>query len=120
MSEDWGAVAADVLEGLTEAGVGAYIIRAGTPTGPTYNPTPGQPVPHACTVVYDTWRDDQIDGTLIQRGDMKVLCASSGLSITPMPNDSFKTVTGAPKSIINVEPLQPGGIPVMYVLQVRG
>jgi len=120
LPEDWGAVAADVLSGLTEAGVGAFIVRAGTPTGPSYNPTHGVPVAYPVTVVYDTWRNDQIDGTLIKQGDLKILVASSGLTITPTPNDIFRDATGAEKSIINVEPLQPGGVAVMYVVQARG
>jgi hypothetical protein len=120
MAENWNAVAVDVLAGLTEAGVGAFIVRAGTPTGPVYNPTPGVPVAHPVTVVYDEWRLSEIDGTLIRVGDLKILVASSGLTITPTPNDVFRDATGAEKSIINVEPLQPGGVAVMYVIQARG
>ena len=98
--------------------MGAFIVRAGTPTGPTYDPTPGVPVAHPVTVVYDAWRNDQIDGTLIKRGDLKILCAAG--TVTPTPNDIFRDATGAEKSIINVEPLQPGGVAVMYVVQARG
>jgi hypothetical protein len=120
MAEDWSAVAAEVAEGLAEAGTSATIIRAGEETGPAHDPTPGQPTSHPCTVVYDTWRNDQIDGTLIRQSDLKIMCSASGLSITPAPNDRFKGVDGKECSIMNVEPLQPAGVPVMYVLQVRG
>ncbi|MCY0150888.1 hypothetical protein OEG84_25110 [Hoeflea sp. G2-23] len=115
MAEDWNAVAVDVAAGLIEAGTTATIIRAGTPTGPAHNPTP-----YACTVVYDQWRADQIDGTLIQRGDLKILVAASDLAITPTPADTFKDGDGKEYAIINVTPLQPAGVAVMYEIQARG
>lgn len=118
MNEDWSAVAVDVAAGLLEAGTSATIVRAGTSTGPTHNPTPGVPAEHSCTVVFDQWRADQIDGTLIQRGDLKILVAASGLAITPTPADTFRHA-GKDYAIINVKPLQPAGVAVMYEMQCR-
>lgn len=115
---DYSKSQATALSLITKFGTDATIIRAGTPTGPAHNPTPGVPVEYACKAVFDTWRNDQIDGTLIQRGDLKILVASSGLTITPTPADKFKH-SAKEYAIINVDPLQPAGIPVMWTVQAR-
>lgn len=118
MAEDWNSVAIDVAAGLLEAGTAAVIVRPGAPTGPAYDPTPGVPTNHACVVVFDEWRADQIDGTLIRRGDLKILVAAHGLGITPTPADTFR-YGGKDYAIINVRPLQPAGVPVMFEVQAR-
>lgn len=119
MSFDYSKSQATALRLITKFGTTATIIRAGTPTGPDYNPTPGTPVEYACTVVYDQWRADQIDGTLIQQGDLKILVAASGLAIDPTPADTFKDGDGKEYAIINVMPLKPGGVVVMHEMNVR-
>ena len=130
MAEDWSAVAAEVAEGIVEAGTSASIIRAGVTTGPDYDPVIGPPITAACKVVYDEWKKSEIDGTLIRRGDRKVLMASSGFAIAadkdgnflnePSTGDTFKDgETGKPYTIVNVSPLAPAGIVVMWELQLR-
>lgn len=118
MSEDWDSVAADVALGLLEAGTTAYIVRAGTPTGPAHNPTPGTPSDLAVTVVYDKFRNNEIDGTLIKAGDLKILVAAG--SVVPTVADGFKDGDGNQYTIINVTPLKPGGVVVMWEIQARG
>lgn len=129
MSEDWTAVAADVALGLLEAGTTAYIVRDGVPTGPVYDPTPGVDIEAVCTVVYDSFRASEIDGTLIQQGDIKVLMAVTGFTIaadkdgnnanTPTPADRIKG-DGKQYAIIDVKPLRPGGVTVMWEIVARG
>lgn len=118
MSDDWDAVAADVAEGLAEAGTAAAIVRAGASTGPAYDPIPGVDVEYPCVVVFDQWKNSEIDGTMIRRGDLKVLVGASGLSIEPGPDDRFKH-GGKTYAIINVMPLAPAGTVAMWELQVR-
>lgn len=115
---DYSRSVATALRLITRFGTDAKIIRAGTPSGPPNNPTPGTPVPYDCKAVFDKWRTDQIDGTLIQMGDLKVLVASSGLSIEPTPADNFQ-YSATDYAIVNVMPVKPGGTVVYYELQVR-
>ena len=119
MSEDWNAVAADVLEGLIEAGTGAEIIVPGVATGDAWNPTPGPPVAHACRIVFDTWRFGEVDGTLIRSTDLKVLVGAFGLSITPTAAHTLK-YDGVEYAIIDSTPLRPAGVTVLYTVACRG
>lgn len=128
MPEDWNAVAADVAAGLLEAGTTAAIIRDGVPTGPAYDPTPGVDITAPCTVAFDSFRASEIDGTMIQRGDVKVLMAVTGFAIaadkdgnnanTPTPADRL-LASGKQYAIIDVKPLRPGGVAVMWEIQAR-
>ena len=115
---DWAAAAADVADGIAEAGFAAAIVRKGAPTGPEYNPTPGTPAEHACTVVQSSYRQHERDGTLIQAHDLKFLVSTDGLDIVPTPEDELK-VGGETYQIIDVAPLAPGGVTIMYTMQVR-
>ena len=118
MSENWNAVAAEVLEGLIEAGTGAEIIVPGVATGDAWNPTPGQPVAHACRIVFDTWRFGEVDGTRIRSTDLKVLVGASGLSITPTAAHTLK-YDGVEYAIIDSTPLRPAGVTVLYTVACR-
>lgn len=130
MAEDWTAAAADIAEGISEAGTAASIIRDGVTTGPDYDPVIGPPITAACKVVYDEWKKSEVDGTLIRRGDRKVLMASSGFSIAadndgnflnePSTADAFKDgQTGKQYAIVNVSQLAPAGVVLMWELQLR-
>lgn len=129
MSEDWTTVAADVALGLLEAGTSAAIIRDGVPTGPAYDPTPAVDISAPCTVVFDSFRASEIDGTMIQRGDVKVFMAVTGFTIaadasgnnvnTPTPADRLQA-SGKQYAVIDVKPLRPGGVAVMWEIQARG
>lgn len=60
------------------------------------------------------YRLNEIDGTVIQSGDCKLLYKGDlpliGMSVT---------LSGSKWRVIDVMPLQPGGIVVMYELQLR-
>lgn len=59
-----------------------------------------------------------IDGTLIQRGDKRVLMSALGLSVTPDVDDSL-TISGVAHQIISAKPTAPAGVTVLWTLQVR-
>ncbi|WP_226780341.1 hypothetical protein [Oceaniglobus trochenteri] len=122
-------IAADVLAGLQEAGsetgdgtpAMAVIIRAGTPTGPSYNQSPGTPSEHSCTVVYSRWDARQIDGTLIKADDQRLLVGVPDLAIVPQVGDRFRGADGVEREIVPpLSHVSPGGGAVLYVLNVRG
>lgn len=50
---------------------------------------PADPVQthYTCKGIVEDWRADQIDGTLIQVGDRKVIILATSLAIVPKPGD---------------------------------
>ena len=64
------------------------------------------------------YADATIDGTLIQRGDRKVLLSSIGVT-APIPGDRV-FFAGATFNIVPpVKAVEPAGVVVLYELQVR-
>lgn len=127
MSEDWTAIAAEVDEALASIQDGTLptkgqgkIIRAGATTGPDYDPEPGTPTEHPCNVLFDVFMSDEIDGTLILATDLKIIVGADQLDIDPTPSDKFQDGDVKDYAIINVTPLKPAGVVVMWELQCRG
>lgn len=120
MTEDeWLVVADEVREGVIEAGTTGTLIAPGTLTGPEDNPTVGPATEHTVRIVYDTWNANEVDGTLILATDQKLLMAAEG--VVPQVNWKFKGADG--KELQVVPPLniiKPGGVPVLFELNVRG
>ena len=135
MSIDYAAIQAQATAALVSvqsAGspAGAHIRRMETiPGGDPWNPTLA-PVYYQLTVVVTEFSAREIDGTLIQTTDKKVLVAAGGLSITPTTGDALiiggtlvgDEVTGGKLyQAARVEPLQPapGGPVVLYTITAR-
>ena len=129
MSEDWTAVAAEVAEGLAEAGTTAYIVVPGERTGGSdLDPDFAEPTVHACSVVYDEWTVTELNNSLIQSRNKKVLVEAVSLGFKPTPEHQFsesgviegRRVPDA-EVILSVFPLAPAGDgqAVMWTLQVR-
>lgn len=64
------------------------------------------------------YKNTDIDGTLIKKGDKKVLMACDTLTVEPEVNDEL-VIAAVVHSIKAVDPLAPGGTSVIYTLQVR-
>lgn len=61
-----------------------------------------------------------IDGTLIQAGDMKVLISPIGTNFDPqMTGTITRNSENELWSIVNIKALNPGGIKLLYTMQVR-
>lgn len=92
-----------------------------------YNPSTGgmsagTSINYTCLVVVTEYNDFVIDGTLVKRGDKKLLVAAKDLDVTPTVGDVFILNDGEwkiPDSTGSVSTLAPAGIPVMYTVQVR-
>jgi hypothetical protein len=93
--------------------------KAGTPTGPAYNPTPGADVDHACRFAIVAFQQRDIDGTRVLATDKKAILAKGALTVEPLPGDQLVDAAGVVYSVIDVMPLNPAGTTVMYELQVR-
>lgn len=109
---------ATALRLITKFGTSATLMREGAPVGPVYNPEPGTQTELSVTVVFDTYRSDEIDGTLIRRDDLKVLMASG--DVVPTVEDRLKDASGNTFSIVQIDALKPGGTVLMWTMQCRG
>jgi len=86
-------------------------------TGESFDPATGTVTSTTTTYTADVvWTDfskDEIDGTLVQRGDARLLVAGE-----PEIDDRV-TKDGAEYRIIDTNPLKPGDINVMTIAQAR-
>lgn len=59
-----------------------------------------------------------VDGTLIRSGDMKVLASPMGMTLDPQMTG---TITRGDEiwSIVSIKELNPGGMKLLYTIQVR-
>lgn len=93
------------------SGSGVYNTNTGTVTKPDDEIETG-------TAIVDTYKSSEIDGTLIQVGDVKLILAAIGIT-EPTINDKITLADGVMFSIKKVEPLSPSGSPVIYTCQLR-
>lgn len=85
-----------------------------------YDPeTASAPVTTATETVYGAVFDyaaKDIDGTLIKRGDKRVIMEAT--SLTPTSTDTL-TIGGVVHNIVEAVPINPGGVVVIYKVQAR-
>lgn len=94
-------------------------IRRETPgAGPPYSPGPPTVADHAATLVVLDYENREIDGTRILATDKKVLIAAGGLAIEPGPADKV-VIGGAAHEVVDVKPLSPAGVVVLFEAQCR-
>lgn len=116
MSENWGAIAAEVAAELGDVGHVGTLIRPGVPTGPEWNPTPGPDQRIPVKLLGDALALGLVTGTTIQAGDRREMMAAEGT--TPTPADRME-IGGTTYAIIRAEPYAPGGEALFYDLILR-
>lgn len=105
---------------ISKFGADGSIRRVGAPTGPSYDPIPGQPVDHPCRFVVLDYSNDEVDGTRILATDKKVLLAVGDLTITPTTSDLLVDGPSSSYKIIPpLKPLSPAGTVILYEVQAR-
>lgn len=114
---DYAKIRARARAGLLKGGTTATLLVP-TYTGPAYKKVEGQPQRHGVVILIDAYANSEIDGTRIAATDKKVWMAAEGLSVTPEPGHRLE-FDGAQHAIVNVKPLAPGGVAVMYEVQAR-
>lgn len=102
----------------SEVGDGSFavsIVRpSGAPSQPWEAPTSSTTIPVVANV--QMYAQSQIDGTLIQQGDRRVMIAADG----PIPTTADKLrIGGKDYSVVNVMPYDPQGIPLYHIVQAR-
>lgn len=104
--------------------IGAIRRGGGTSGGDSTNSQPstggsdGEPQDFPATLVIVDYSEQERNGTLVRQTDRKALIATKGLMIEPT-NSDLLVVDGDEYAIINVMPLKPGPIVVLYEAQVR-
>jgi hypothetical protein len=91
-------------------------------TGSTYDPGTGTNVPsytdHAVTGVVRSYREDLIDGSSVQVGDLSVQVPAAQLTFTPDTDDDV-ILDGNTWSVVNVRRTYGGDQVAYFRLQVR-
>lgn len=103
---------------LAEFGQSATLRKVTAGSGPSRNPGAATPTDYPCTLVVDTYRNFERDGTRIKAGDKKVLLSTQDLTVEPTAADQL-IIEGKVHSIVDVQPLSPGGTVLMWTLQCR-
>lgn len=71
-----------------------------------------------CIALIEDYSAHDIDGTLIQASDRRLIVAPD-IAEAPQPGDVFELASER-VTAIRVNPLAPGGVVVLYEVQVRG
>lgn len=105
-------MAATATRMIAKFGLG-MILRSQVATGTAWDPTLTVTDTTITGVVSD-YNASEIDGTLVQLNDKKILIGSE---ITPTV--AMKIVDGGEMSIVNVKTIKPGDTVVLYEVQAR-
>ena len=122
MSENWAAIAAEVKAGLASVGdvshgANGFQVTLHKPGAPGVNPwdPPGEGSDYLMTAVEYPVDIKNRDGTLIQNDDVFLMLEAS---VAPALEDTI-TVGDDLFHVVNVKPLKPAGIAVLYDVQLR-
>ena len=123
MSEDWTAIAAEVKAGLASVGdvshgAAGFQVALHKPGSPGANPwdPPTDGADYLLTAVEYPVDIKNRDGTLIQNDDVFLMLEAT--SVVPALEDTI-TVGDDLFHVVNVKPLKPAGIAVLYDVQLR-
>lgn len=117
------ATAATATRLLKRFGAPAALIRADGP--PVYDPETGSTAPAdvstpttAAVFAYD---QKYIDGTLVKQGDKQAFCAPDQ-RVEQGDKLNYKDDTGSMRvaEVVAAKAVAPAGVPVLYVVQLRG
>lgn len=95
----------------------AGAIRRTADTGTAWDPTVTT-TDHAAIFAVMDYAENMVDGTRILATDKLVYLSAKGLTIEPTPSDVM-VIGGAAYAIVNVKPLAPAGVVVLYEIQAR-
>lgn len=117
-------IAADIEEALAEVardtGTSAFLVKLiePAPAGATpWATTPsGSATEHSVRAMVSDWPQSMIDGTLIRRGDKKIMLSGK----SPHPATSWRVeVAGKSHAIISVDSYAPAGVALYHTVQAR-
>lgn len=117
MSTDWDEVAEDVVAAIEDEGFAATLLRPGANTGPESNPTIGDPIQVPVKVIKVSLDRLRRAGTLVEGSKAAYLVAAGALTQAPSTVDKLR-VSGKDRTILASNEVGPGGVDVLYTLQV--
>ena len=121
MAFDYARPAATAKRLLTRFGQVVTIIKRTTPGAydPATGTVSGGTVGYSCAGAVMNYASRDIDGTLVQRGDVRVLLAPDA-AFEPKPGDTVTLADTTELTVINAQATKPAGSPVLYEVQARG
>lgn len=110
-------------EALALVGAFGYPLTFRRATGGTYDAATGTVTgasnsDESVTGLFIAYKNTEVDGSNIQRGDRKALLPASGLVKVPQINDQLLG-EGDTVSVVSVQEINANGVPIVYVCQVR-
>lgn len=101
---------------IARFGFTATLRKEGVKSGPANNPTWGPPSEHQITVVDTSERIRDQDGRLVGQTMRTLLVSATG----EVPSDDDKIIiAGKTHEISEVRPLAPGGVSVLYEVDLK-
>lgn len=114
MAENWAAIAAEIDAAIASVGLAAALEQPGTATGTEYDPTIGAATLLPVTVIDDAIRRRDAGGTVTET--VRVLTMSA--AVQPVKGWRVQ-VRGQWLRIVQVMPLAPGGVDLLYDCEVE-
>jgi len=102
---------------IAQFGKAATLTQPGVATGPEYDPTPGTPTVYAVTVVETRFSMADKAGTLVQEDDRMFLMSTANDPVTDLKG--ALTLGGDTLQVINLEPLKPGLVVMLWRVHCR-
>lgn len=119
MAIDYNRLKTQVAERLIrENGKLAYIIRQGVATGPAYNPTLPPPTRLEVKFVETKYSMTDRNQTLVQVGD-KMGLISTETGVIPEKSGDKIEIDGIVYQLLDVQPLNPGGVTLLFKAHAR-
>lgn len=118
MSFDYTRVRATAERLLARFGQAVTLIKQGAAVGPEWNPTPGPGTEHIITAVDENSMRRDLSGTLIGEG-VHALIVSTSAGVEPSQADSIR-MGGREYEIVEVKPLAPGGVVLLWECTIQG
>lgn len=119
MSYNYAPIRATAERLIARFGQAATLVKPGAMTGPEWDPVPAAPVEYAITAVDENQMQRNQSGTLIGEA-VHALIISTAAGVTPDPADRVRLADGRDLEIIDVRSTSPGGMVVLYEVQVIG
>lgn len=118
MSFDYTRVRGTAERLLERFGQTATLIKPGEMIGPEWNPTPGPATEHSITVVDENSLRRDLSGTLIGEGVHSIIVSTSA-GVAPSQADRIR-MGGREYEIVEVKPLAPGGVVLLWECTIQG
>ena len=114
--EDWQGIAAEVVQAIGEVGFAATLTPAPARPADPWSLMGAAPAPVSVTIIDDGIIDLRVAGSSETRKARMVTIAAI-VGVVPQISDVL-TVRGRAHNVLAVKPLAPGGVDLMYQLEL--